>query len=50
VSSLLGDWSRSRKTRYCEHTVVKDGQPQQCGRPIIDTIDEVCDRPSDHTD
>jgi len=34
----------------CEHTVIRDGQPGLCDRPIVDTVNEVCDRPGDHAD
>jgi hypothetical protein len=33
---------------HCEATVVKDGQPQACDRPLDDH--GYCDRPADHID
>lgn len=33
---------------YCEQTVIKDGQPQACNRPLDER--GYCDRPSDHVE
>lgn len=35
-------------TKRCEATVIKDGQPQMCDRPLDEH--EYCDRPSDHVE
>jgi len=32
--------------KYCEETVIKDGQPQACDRPLDER--GYCDRPGDH--
>ena len=33
--------------KYCEETVIKDGQTQACDRPLDER--GYCDRPGDHT-
>lgn len=37
-----------REVKRCDHTVIKDGQPQLCDRPLDDR--GYCDRPGDHVD
>ncbi|QNN53185.1 hypothetical protein [Nocardioides mesophilus] len=41
-------WEATRDLGLCEHTVVSNGQPGLCDRPIVNPIIEVCDRPGDH--
>lgn len=40
--------TRTATVTHCELTVIRNGYPTMCARPIIDPIDEVCDRPGDH--
>ena len=40
----------TRPPRRCDHTVVVQGAPQTCGRPIIDEREGLCDRPGEHVD
>lgn len=34
--------------KECPHIVLRGGFPAICDRPVVDPVDEVCDRPDDH--